>query len=197
MFGPVRPALRVLWAAVAVLLLISCANISGLTRVARQQHDHSIRLALGASRFDIGRSWMIEMLVVAMTGGVFGIAVAYWIAKAIRVLAPDDWPALTEIGVSAPVALFTFAAVIAVALLTALVPLRHANQATLTEALEGERTTSGRGALRARSTLLVAQIGLSVVLLVAAGLVVRSFQALRQVDLGFEPSHVLSVTVQP
>ena len=198
-FGPVRPALRVLWAAVAVLLLIACANISGLmlTRVARQQHDHSIRLALGASRFDIGRSWMIEMLVVAMTGGVFGIAVAYWIAKAIRVLAPDDLPGLNEIGVSAPVALFTFAAVIAVALLTVLVPLRHAGRATLTEALEGERTTTGRGALRARSTLLVAQIGLSVVLLVAAGLVVRSFQALRQVDLGFEPSHVLSVTVQP
>ena len=198
-FGPVRPALRVLWAAVAVLLLIACANISGLmlTRVARQQHDHSIRLALGASRFAIARSWMVEMLAVAMMGGVFGVAVAYWIAKAIRVLAPDDLPGLTEIGVSAPVTLFTFAAVIAVALLTALVPLRHASRATLTEAIEGERTTTGRGALRARSTLLVAQIGLSIVLLVAAGLVVRSFQALRQVDLGFEPSQVLSVTVQP
>jgi predicted permease len=198
-FGPVRPALRVLWAAVAVLLLIACANISGLmlTRVSRQQHDHSIRLALGAGRFAIGRSWMIEMLVVAMTGGVFGVAVAYWIAKAIRVLAPDDLPGLAEIGVSAPVALFTFLAVIAVALLTVLVPLRHASQATLTDALEGERTTTGRGALRARSTLLVAQIGLSIVLLIAAGLVVRSFQALRQVDLGFAPSNVLSVTVQP
>ena len=175
-----------LWAPVTVLLLIACANISGLmlTRVARQQHDHSIRLALGASRFAVGRSWMIEMLVVATAGGAMGVAVAYWIARTIRALAPDDLPGLAAIGVNAPVALFTFAAVIAVALLTVRVPLRHACQATLTEALEGERTATGRGALRARSTLLVAQIGLSIVLLVAAGLVVRSFQALRHVDLG-------------
>ncbi len=198
-FGPVRPALRVLWAAVAVLLLIACANISGLmlTRVGRRQHEHSIRLALGATRRAIAGSWLVEMILVATAGGALGIAVAHWIARAIAALAPDDLPGLAEIGVSAPVALFTFAVVIAVALITSAVPLRHAGRATLTGALEGERTTAGRGALRTRSSLLVAQIGLSVVLLVAAGLVVRSFQALRDVDLGFAPARVLSLTVQP
>jgi len=84
-----------------------------------------------------------------------------------------------------------------VALVTGAMPLRHAGAARLLESLEGERTTAGRRALHARSTLLVVQIGLSVVLLVAAGLVVRSFLALRQVDLGFTPDRVLTLTVQP
>jgi predicted lysophospholipase L1 biosynthesis ABC-type transport system permease subunit len=175
-FGPVRPALRVLWTAVVVLLLIACANISGLmlTRVARRQHEHSIRLALGATRRAIARSWIVETIIVSAAGGVLGIAVADWIARPIAALAPDDLPGLSEIGVSMRVALFTFGVAIVVALVTAAVPLRQAGHAALTGAIEGERTTAGRAALRARSSLLVAQIGMSVVLLVAAGLVVRA-----------------------
>ena len=198
-FGPVRPALRVLWAAVAVLLLIACANISGLmlTRVARREQEHSIRLALGANRLALARSWVAEMLIVASVGGILGIGLAHWLARTIAALAPDDLPGITEIGVNVQVALFTFAAVIGAALVTSVVPLRHAGRASLTGALEGARTTAGRGAMHARSSLLVAQIGLSVVLLVAAGLVVRSFQALQRMELGFTPDHVLSMTVQP
>ena len=96
-----------------------------------------------------------------------------------------------------PVAFFTFAAVVCVALATGVMPLRQAGAARLIEAFEGERTTSGRQALRTRSVLLVAQIGLSVVLLVAAGLVVRSFMAVRHIDLGFTSERVLSLKVQP
>ena len=198
-FGPVRPALRVLWAAVGVLLLIACANVSGLmlTRVSRRRHEHSIRLALGASRAAIGKLWIVETLLVAAAGGVLGLAVAHWIARAIVALAPDDLPRVADISIDMTVALFTFAAVVVVALVTGAMPLRHAGADNIVASLEGERATTSRRALHARSTLLVVQIGLSVVLLVAAGLVLRSFLALRQVDLGFSPDRVLALTVQP
>lgn len=198
-FGPVRPALRVLWAAVAVLLLIACANVSGLmlTRVSRRHHEHGIRVALGASRAAIGRLWFTEVLLVAIAGGAAGLALAAWIAKAIVALAPDDLPRISAISVDPTVAAFTFAILLVAALVTGVMPLRHAGAINVVEALEGPRATAGRRTLRARSTLLVVQIALSVVLLVAAGLVVRSFVALRQVDLGFTPDRVLSLTVSP
>jgi putative ABC transport system permease protein len=198
-FGPVRPALRVLWAAVGVLLLIACANVSGLalTRAAQRQQDHAIRRALGASRASIARLWLGEMLIVAAAGGALGLALAQWLTHAIVVLAPDDLPRLESVSVDAPVALFTFAAVIIAALVTAAMPLRHAGSAGVVSMLDGDRTTSSRRTQRARSALLVAQIALSVVLLIAAGLVLRSFLAVRQIDLGFTPDRVLSATVQP
>jgi predicted permease len=198
-FGSVRPALRILWAAVAVLLLIACANVSGLmlTRVSQRQQEHGIRLALGATRVTIARGWASEMLIVAFAGGALGLAVARWIAQAIVALAPDDLPRVADIAIDGRVALFTFAVVLCAAAVTAAVPLRQAGRVSLLATLEGERTTTGRGAQRARSALLVAQMALSVVLLVAAGLVVRSFFALTHVDLGFSPDRVLTLTVQP
>jgi putative ABC transport system permease protein len=198
-FGQVRPALRVLWAAVAVLLLIACANVSGLmlSRVARRRREHGIRLALGATRSAIGSVWMAEIALVAVAGGALGLALAHWMAAAIVALAPDDLPRLADVSIDAPVAFFTFAAVVSVALITGAIPLRHAGSANLIDAFEGERATASRRTHRARSALLVLQIGLSVVLLVAAGLVVRSFAALRGVDLGFTPDRVLALTVRP
>jgi putative ABC transport system permease protein len=198
-FGRVRPALRILWGAVAVLLLIACANVSGLmlTRISRTRHEDGIRLALGATRAAIARLWMSEVVLVAGAGGVLGLAVTHWMTRAIVTLAPDDVPRVGDIAVDGTVALFTFAAVLGVALVTGAVPLRQAGSANLLSALEGERSTAGRATFRMRSALLVMQIGLSVVLLVAAGLVLRSFIALRQIDLGFTPDRVLSLTVQP
>ena len=198
-FGPVRPALRVLWAAVAVLLLIACANVSGLllTRVARKRNELSVRLALGSSRLAISRLWLTEILVLALLGGALGLLIAYWLARGIISLAPDDLPRVAEIAVNAPVALFTLGVVVAVAVISAIVPLAHAARATVTGALAASRATEGLSALRARSTLLVVQIGLSIVLMVAAGLVLRSFHALTRADLGFVSTSVLSATVQP
>jgi putative ABC transport system permease protein len=198
-FGPVRPALRVLWAAVCVLLLIACANVSGLmlTRVGKRRHEHGIRLALGATRATIGRLWIAEILLVAVAGGALGLAIAQWISATIVALAPDDLPRLDEISVDWTVAIFTFAVVLVVAFVTSAIPLRQAGAVSLLPALDGERTTSGRQTLRARSVLLVAQIALAVVLLVGAGLVLRSFLALRNVELGFNPERVLTLTVQP
>ena len=168
-----------------------------LTRVARRRHEHAIRLALGATRGAIARLWLAEILVVACAGGALGLLFAHWLSVAIVALAPDDLPRLNDVSVDATVAFFTFAAVVAVALVTGAMPLRQAGAASLIEAFDGARTTSSRQALRTRSILLVAQIGLSVVLLVAAGLVVRSFMAVRQIDLGFTADRVLSLKVQP
>src|SRR5688572_2532817 len=198
-FGPVGPALRVLWAAVAVLLLIACANVSGLvlTRVARKRHELSVRLALGSSRLAISRLWLTEILAVALVGGGLGLAIAYWLTRGIVSLAPDDLPRVAEIAVNTRVALFTLGAVVVVAIISAVAPLIHASRATATGAIVASRATEGLSALRARSTLLVVQIGLSIVLMVAAGLVLRSFYALTRTDLGFVATNVLSVTVQP
>lgn len=198
-FGPMRGVLRLLWVAVGVLLLIACANVSGLmlTRVSRRRHEHAIRLALGAGRGAIARLWLAEILIVAIAGGALGLLGAQGLARAIVALAPDDMPRIGEVAVNGTVALFTFAIVVVVAVVTGLMPLRQAGAAGLVEAFDGGRSTAGRQTLRARSALLVAQVGLSVVLLIAAGLVVRSFMALRQIDLGFAPDRVLSLTVQP
>ena len=114
-----------------------------------------------------------------------GFAIAYWLARGIVSLAPDDLPRVADIAVNAPVALFTLGAVVVVAVISAIAPLVHASRATVTATLVASRATEGLSALRARSTLLVVQIGLSIVLMVAAGLVLRSFYALTRADLGF------------
>ena len=136
---------------------------------------------------------------MAVAGGALGLAVAHWIAKAIVALAPDDLPRVADIAVDATVALFTFAAIVVVRARDhgrgAAAPGGRREPARQRSRASGRRPAAA--ALRTRSTLLVAQIGLSVVLLVAAGLVLRSFMALRQVDLGFTPDRVLSLTVQP
>ena len=198
-FGPVRPALRVLWAAVGVLLLIACANVSGLilTRVSRRRQEHGIRLALGATRSAVARLWIAEILIVAIAGGVLGLVAAKWIAGAVVALGPDDLPRLGDVSVDRTVAFFTFATVVVLALMTGVVPLRHVGTPNVLAGMEGERSTAARHTMRARSLLLVAQIGLSVILLVGAGLVLRSFLLLRSVDLGFDPERVLTLEVQP
>jgi predicted permease len=198
-FGPVRPALRILWVAVSVLLLIACANVSGLmlTRISRRRHEHAIRTALGAGRLAIARLWLLEVSVLALAGAALGLVGARWLTDVIVALAPDDLPRLGDIMVDGTVALVTFTAVAGVAALTGVVPLQEASRSRVTPGMDGERTTAARGALKMRSGLVVLQIALSVVLLVSAGLVLRSFSALRHVDLGFVPDRVLSLTVQP
>lgn len=199
LFGPVRPALRALWAAVAVLLLIACGNVSGLllTRVARRRDEVRVRLALGAGRLAVVRVWLTEALVLAVAGGALGFVMAGWLTRGIVTLAPDDLPGVAEIAVDARVALFTLAIVVVAALISAIVPIANAGRATTLSMADAGRATAGLSALRARSALLVAQIALSVVLLVAAGLVLRSFRALTALDLGFVPDRVVSATVQP
>ncbi len=198
--GPVRQALWALFAAVGVLLLIGCANVSGLmlTRVSLRRREHAIRLALGAARTHLRRQWALETLILSAAGGCLGLIASQWIAQALVALAPEDVPRLSEVSINLPVAGFTFVAVLATAILCGAQPIRHAGSSNLLEALnDAARATPGRHSLRARSLLLVFQIALTVVLLVAAGLVVRSFVNLRTLDLGFVPSNVLTMNLGP
>ncbi len=200
LLGPVRQALWALFGAVGVLLLIGCANVSGLmlTRVSLRHHEHRIRLALGATGNSLGRLWALEALILATGGGVLGFVLSHWLAHAIVVLAPGDVPRLEDVSINAPVAAFTFVVVVAAALLCAVAPFRQARSLMLVHALHGVALSARSGPpRRARSALTTIQIGLAFVLLVSAGLVFRSFLNLRQLDLGFEPSNVLTMNVEP
>jgi len=200
LIGPVRPALWALFAAVGVLLLIGCANVSGLmlTRLAVRRREDAIRLALGATRMHLARHWVLEALILSLAGGCLGLVSTRWMLRGIVALSPDDVPRLADISINLAVAGFTFLAVLATALLCGAQPVRHAGTLSVVEALnEAARVTSGKRSHRARSLLVVLQIGLTVVLLVAAGLVVRSFIKLRSIDLGFVPSNVLTMNVGP
>ena len=200
MLGPVRHALWWLLGAVGVLLLIACANVSGLmlTRAAVRRREHAIRLALGATRGALGRLWAAESILIAVAGGLVGLIASRWIAAAIVSLAPDDIPRLDEVSIDPTVAAFTFVTVLAAALLCGLGPVLQARAANLIEGLnDASRGTSSVRSVRARSTLVVLQITLAVVLLIGAGLVIRSFSALRQLDLGFDPADTVTMEIQP
>jgi putative ABC transport system permease protein len=198
--GPVRQALWALLGAVVVLLLIGCANVSGLmlTRVSFRRREHAIRLALGATSLDVGRLWIIETSALSLAGGLLGFIASHWIIEAVVALAPVDVPRLSEAAINLPVALFAWAASMATACLCGVGPLRQAAASNLALDLnEAGRGIGSRRSQRARSVLVVLQIALSIVLLVAAGLVVRSFLNLRRLDLGFQPSGVLALDVRP
>lgn len=198
-FGAVQPALWTLSAAVVVLLLIACANVSGLllTRVSLRRREHSLRLALGATRGQVARLWLVEIAALAIAGGLLGLAAAHGLTKGIATLAPADVPQLGEIAINRTVLAFTFLVVAVTALICSLVPARQASRTKLTEALAaGGRGSTGGHSQRLRSGLLVVQMAFAVSLLIAAGLVVRSFQNLRTIDLGFDPANVLTMTVE-
>ena len=190
----------VLFGAVGVLLLIACANVSGLmlTRVSLRNHDDAIRSAIGGSRMAIGRLWAAETVWLTVVGGALGLLTCQWLIGMIVALAPEGIPRLDEVTIDVPVALFSITVMTIATLLCGAAPIRHASIVNLVETLnDGSRTVAGGRSYRTRSTLLVMQIGLAVVLLVAAGLVVRSFGALQNLDLGFAREACCAMKVEP
>lgn len=198
--GPVRVALWTVWAAVGGLLLITCANVSGLMlgRAAARQREHAVRFTLGASPRDVRRMWAVESLVLATAGGVVGWLLAGPLLRAIVTLAPGDVPRLSEASLNLPSGVVTVAGVLLAAFLCAMSPMSGAASArtNLAASLAGAgRVSSGRRAVRLRSLLVTLQIALAVVLLVTSGLIVRSFSALRSLDVGFSPHNAVAMFV--
>ena len=198
-FGPVRQALFALFVAVGLLLLIACANVSGLmlTRVSSRRAENAVRLALGATGGALGKQWALETMLLFAAGGLLGLGLGMVMTRAIVALAPPDVPRLASVTFSLPVALFTLAATVLTAVVCGVVSIRHASAARLTDALNSVRSTRSKRVLRARSALVVLQVAFSLAIIVTAVLVVRSFTNLRRIDLGFVPERVLSMSVEP
>jgi predicted permease len=191
-----RPLVRTLFLAVAVVLFIGCANLAGLllVRVIRRRRELSVRLALGARGAVILRQSLIEALALSVAGGLVGLAIA---SAALRVgvsLLPENLPRISAIGIDWKVAGFALLLAVLTGLLCGIVPAISAAHTGVNDALkEGGRTgTAGGGNARLRSILVISELAVALVLLTASGLLLRSFQKIRAVDLGFRTDHALT-----
>jgi putative ABC transport system permease protein len=195
----IRPVLLVLVAAVSSLLLIGCANVANLqlARAAGRAKEISIRAALGASRWRLIRQMLTESVLLALLGGTLGVLVAAWAVPLLVALSPSDIRGFKEIGLNLNVLTFSFLASVLTGVLFGLVPALAVSSASPSASLgEGERgSTSSRS--RSRSILIATEVGLSLVLLIGAGLLVKSFSKLTHVDPGFVPERLLIFDVGP
>jgi len=191
-----RPLIHTLLFAVATVLLIACANLAGLllVRSIRRRREIAVRLALGARAAMLLRQAMVESLMLSIAGGLVGLAFA---ASCIRIgisLLPENLPRIHEISLDWPVVAFAIGLAVLTGLVCGLSPAFAAIRTSVNDTLkEGGRTgTLGSGHGRLRSTLVIAEIAVALVLLTASGLLLRSFEKMRQVDPGFRADHTLS-----
>jgi putative ABC transport system permease protein len=198
LIGNVRPAFMVLMGAVALVLLIACANIASLllARNTARRREIAIRIALGAGRSRLVRQLLTESLVLAITGGAAGIFLANASVGLLKQLGPQSLPRLDEVNVSGVVLAFTFLATIFTGLLFGLGPALKASRRDLTQSLkEGGSSGDSRSKHRAHNALVVAEVALSVVVLIASGLLLNSFSRLMRVHIGFDPANVLTTEI--
>jgi putative ABC transport system permease protein len=194
----VRQSLWVLLGAVGFILLIACTNVANLllVRAADRQQEIALRLALGAGRGRIVRQLLSESLLLALLGGVFGVVVGRWMLDGLLALAPTNIPQLGRVSLNLSVLFFTLGVAALTSLLCGLLPAWQAARTDLHATLkEGGRSSAGAARAVIRKTLLVAEVSLALVLLVGAGLLVRSMQRVLSVDPGFDPENLLTMRV--
>ena len=191
-----RPLVRTLFLAVVVVLFIACANLAGLllVRVIRRRREISVRLALGASAVAILRQTLVETLMLSLAGGLVGLVLASAGLQMGLSFLPETLPRINAISLDWRVVAFSILLAGFTGLLCGLVPALSASRTAVNDALkEGGRTgTAGGGQARLRSALVVAEIAVALVLLVASGLLLRSFEKMRSVPLGFRTDHLLT-----
>ncbi|MBL8203168.1 MAG: ABC transporter permease [Blastocatellia bacterium] len=196
--GDVRFALWVLLGAVGLVLLIACANVANLTlaRAADRQREMAVRAALGAGRARVIRQMLTESVLLAVMGGVLGLGLAAWGVSLLSKLTQIQIPRSHEIGLDWRVLLFTLGVSVLTGILFGLVPALQASRGNVYDTLkDGGRSGQGGARGRLRSSLIVAEMALALMLLVGAGLLMRSFWQLQQVSPGFQPQGVLSLMV--
>jgi putative ABC transport system permease protein len=195
--GDVRPAMRVLLGVVALVLLIACANVANLllARSTSRQKEMAIRTAMGASRWRIVRQLLTESILLSLAGGALGLLLATWGVKLIIAISPNSIPRSREIGVDNRVLIFTIAIAALTGIIFGLVPALQASKPDLNETLKdaGRGSTGRRHVLR--NVLVVAEVMMTMMLLVGAGLMIRSFYRLQHVDPGFNADNLLTFAI--
>jgi putative ABC transport system permease protein len=198
LLGDLRPSLLMLFGAVGLLLLIACANVASLimARANARQREISIRLALGAERLQLLRQFLTESLLIAVIGGAAGLLAAAWAGKGLISSIPWDIPSATHIGVDGSVLAFTFLVALATSLTFGFTSYWQTSRLDPNAALKDGGAQGGRGTTRSRtrSALVIGEVALSLMLLVAAGLLIQSLYRLHQQKLGFDPSDVYTMT---
>jgi putative ABC transport system permease protein len=190
--GESRNALLILFAAVSLVLLIACANFANLllARGAERGREIVIRTALGAGRWRIVRQLLTESILIAILGGAIGVLFAWWGTNLLIALKPQNLPRLDEIGVDLRVFGFTLGVSLLTGLIFGLLPAWSASRAAVNTGLKegGRSASSSRSQQRLRNAFVIGELAVALVLLVGAGLLVKTFWKLRNVEPGFNPS---------
>jgi putative ABC transport system permease protein len=194
-----RPALLILLAATAVVLLIACANVANLllVRATGREKETAIRAALGAGRAQLVRQFLVESTLLAILGATAGLALAAWGSGVLVRLSPPDTPPIQGAGISALVLLFTIVVALGTGIIFGLAPALGSAKPKLNDPLKenGRTATGSRKSRKLRDILVICECGLALALLVCAGLMIKALAHLRGVDIGFDPSHLLSLRI--
>ncbi|MBI1761615.1 MAG: ABC transporter permease [Acidobacteria bacterium] len=200
LFGDARPALWLLLAATGMLLLIAAANIANLSlaRATARRREFAVRAALGAGRLRLVRQLLTESFLLALAGGIGGVALSYWLIKLLVRVAPADIPRIEEVSLNLTVLLFSLVVALLTAILCGVVPALTASRLNLNQTLNegGTKMAGERSGTRTRSALVIAEVAITVVLLVGATLILRSFVNLSRLDLGFDTAHTLTMQLR-
>ncbi|MEO7725140.1 MAG: ABC transporter permease [Chthoniobacterales bacterium] len=195
--GAMRPALLILSGAVALVLLIACANLTTmlLARAGSREREFAIRVALGASRLQLLRQMLAESVLLAVIGGAAGTLLAVWGLDLLRAISAQTVPRIAQANLDGRVLFVTLVVSVVTGIVFGLIPALASGNPELTEALKegGRGTTTGIRRNRLRNSLVVAEVALALVLLISAGLLIKSFSRLQNVDPGFNPTNVLTM----
>ncbi|HEY3040197.1 MAG TPA: ABC transporter permease [Pyrinomonadaceae bacterium] len=197
--GEIRRPLLVLLGAVAFVLLIACANVANLllARASSRKKEIAVRAGLGASRWRITRQLLTESVLLSVVGGAFGLLLAWWGTRALIALSPPGLMDLRNVAVNLPVLGFTFALTLLTGIVFGLVPALEAARFDLNDSLKegGKNIGGGSRSHRLRNLFVVTQVALALVLLVGAGLFMKSLSRLQSVDPGFNPNNLLTMRI--